>query len=284
MFGLDDLFGGLFGGALKMFSNQQQNQYAVQNAIMQQQFTQANQRESEAFNREEAEKTRGFNAEQADIARQFSAGQQTQAEGFNASQAELNRQYQERMSSTAYQRATQDMRAAGINPMLAYQQGGAASPGGSAASVGAVGGSAASGPSASIGSMPGARVGDRASMLEGVISSAREAARLKPEIENLRQDTQTKAEVADERSATTRVQNAVRKRTEAETRTEEERAANVRADTEMKERQGERGRVSIGTPYGTISGDPYYHGHQIQPALKEFGSSARRFWEMINGP
>ncbi len=52
--------------------------------------------------------------------------------------------FQERMSGSSYQRAVEDMKLAGINPMLAYMQGGASSPGGQTARMEDVGGPAVS--------------------------------------------------------------------------------------------------------------------------------------------
>lgn len=56
---------------------------------------------------------------------------QKQANRENIAHSREQMAFQERMSSTAYQRSTEDMRQAGINPAVAYSQGGASTPTGS---------------------------------------------------------------------------------------------------------------------------------------------------------
>lgn len=61
--------------------------------------------------------------------------EQNAAMAYNSAEALANRNFQEKMSNTAYQRAVEDMRKAGLNPILAYAQGGASTPGGSGATI-----------------------------------------------------------------------------------------------------------------------------------------------------
>lgn len=63
---------------------------------------------AQAFNRVEAQKRRDF----------------------SRAEAQKDRDWQEKMSNTAYQRAVDDMKKAGINPVLAAQLGGRSTPGG----------------------------------------------------------------------------------------------------------------------------------------------------------
>lgn len=105
---------------------------------------------------------------------------------FSNSAASANRKFQERMSSTSYQRATQDMLAAGLNPGLAYSQGGASTPSGATAEV-----------------------PDYSSAVTKGVSSALETKRTEADITNTVADTSLKAasaRSADAQGALARVQ------------------------------------------------------------------------------
>lgn len=69
------------------------------------------------------------------IMNEFNAMEAQKTREFNSLEAQKTRDFEERMSSTAYQRAMEDMKKAGLNPILAYSNGGASTPQTSSASA-----------------------------------------------------------------------------------------------------------------------------------------------------
>lgn len=114
------------------------------------------------------------------------------ANDARADESAANRDFQERMSNTAYQRGMADMRAAGLNPMLAYSQGGASVPAGSMAQFENTGSAAAAG-FANVMNAQAADVSSGASAQQAVTAAKIGDAsidKIKQEVTNLKTDNE----------------------------------------------------------------------------------------------
>lgn len=113
------------------------------------------------------------------------------------------------MSNTAYQRAMEDMRKAGLNPILAYNQGGSSSPSGAQSS----------GASAQM-----------VNELSGAVSTALDAKRLRFEIENMKKQNKLLDAQTDQAYATSAQNSAQAAKTIGETALLDDQQAVLKAN------------------------------------------------------
>ena len=167
------------------------NAWAANQADINRQFQQDSAERAMAFESSQADINRNFQQGSADKAMNFSAQQAQQQMDFQREMVGNQMSFQERMANTTYQRAIQDMKQAGLNPMLAYSQGGSPAPAGASAGGASGSGSAASGSTASGrtagGSTPQAFMARIENAVAPALNSGTMAARVGQELDNMRE-------------------------------------------------------------------------------------------------
>lgn len=255
---------GLFSGAGNIIGTAMANKQSAENLEV-----------SNQFNAQQAEEARSFNSAEALKARQFADLQGDYARQFNSNEALKSRQWTESMSNTAYQRARQDMERAGINPMVAYQQGGASAPGGASASAGAASGPSASGPAASGGMAP-------VHSYANAVASAIQSAQVKKVMDKLDEETQNVAEQKHLTAAQTSTQANLTVGTALDN--ERKRTTNQIVQEQLKIAKGESKKAELDTEVreSGVGGWARRWGTTLRD-LNPLAGNAKTLHEMING-
>jgi hypothetical protein len=207
---------------MSYLGGQDQNKANAAQAGNQMRFQQDMFNQQSAYNWDMVHSNENFQREMAGKQMDFQSGQIDKQADFAREVFSSAKEYNTEMANTAMQRRMADLKAAGLNPMLTINQGGAAAPSVAAPSIGAASGASGSGSTMGV-SAPSGAMARMENIISPAVASALQAGRTIQELRAISANiANTEAETAF-REQETRRSSASTARELEQTLTEPER-------------------------------------------------------------